>query len=114
MGRIHVGHAAHGDVQGLLELGGHVKHEATARVLAVEQAAPTAIEVKLGAPAGVAVDAIAREVQVAGELGGVVAVGPQARLEGVGAAGLLDALDDLAHKAGAVLDGEGKIFWTPS
>ena len=152
VGRIHVGDRAHGDGHGGLDLGGHLQHEATTRVLAVEQALPVALEVELGGPAVVAVDAVAREVQVAGELAGVVAVRPDAHVERVGAgrlelaaeldvllhggeavvlaqahvvgldavdedlhgevlpAGILDALDDLAHEAGAVLEALGAVL----
>ena len=145
MCRVHIGDRAHGDAHGRLDLCGNLKHEAAAGVRAVEQALPVAGEVELRGVAGVAVDAVAREVQVAGELAGVVAVRPDAHVQRVGAgrlellaqldvlldgrealvlaqvhvvgldavdedlhgevlaAGALDALDDLAHEARAVL-----------
>ena len=145
MGRIHVGDRTHGDAHGCLDLCGNIEHEAAAGMRAIEQALPVTVEVELCGITGVAVDAVAGEVQVAGELAGVIAVRPDAHVQRVGtgrlellaqldvlldggealvlaqvhvvcfdavdedlhgevlAAGALDALDDFAHEACAVL-----------
>ena len=91
--RVHVGDRAHGNAHGFLDLGGHGHHDAEARLIGLQHALPVASKVELGAVACGALDAGAAEVQVAGKLGDVLAAGPDADMQRVGASGL----DELAH-----------------
>ena len=112
MRRIHIGDRAAGDLHRFLVARDDVDQHAGAAVASVKLALEVAAEIPLGAVAGRALNAVQDEVQIAGELTGVVSQRAQAQVHGIAAGGLeqlreLDALFDRDHEVAG--SGQGVV-----
>ena len=152
MSRVHIRDGTHRNRNGRLELAGNAEHHTSAAMLSEQLALPVTLKVKLRTIGRSAVNAVPREIEVAGKLAHMHTERPQAHVQGIGTgslealgdfevllhrghergvaqvgvvlldtvdehlhgkvlpAGLLDALNHLAYKAGTILKALGTIL----